>query len=172
MLLQSCGVSAFAQSTETPQTSFDARKFDPELTFDTLTQAVRYVLQGLPYVASHPDVLCPSPNGGWPDAGSLIAAIRTATGVKPLAIAGKPNRWIAKLTRQRFNVKASEIMIVGDRLQTDIRMARRFGMRSVLVLTGVTDKATLNQSRYTPDLVVKSVAELADAKWPGKLGWF
>ncbi len=133
--------------------------FDTELKFDTLCQAVRLIIRGRDYFASHPDVVCPSSDGVLVDAGSIIAAVKTATGIKPKAIAGKPNRWIVKLACRKFAVKPKNIMIIGDRLQTDIMMANRYGMRSALVLSGVTNKSELDLSRYKPDIVVESIGD-------------
>lgn len=145
--------------------------FDLELTYEKLTLATRLILKGLPLVASHPDVFCPSPDGPLPDAGMLLAAIKAATGVRPKAIAGKPNRWIVKVAREHFNVKSGEIVVVGDRLATDMQMARKHKMKSVLVMSGVSSRQDLKRSKYKPDLVVSSVARLTDKFWFGKLGW-
>lgn len=145
--------------------------FDLELTYKKFTQATRFIAKGLPLVASHSDLVCPSPDGPLPDAGMLLAAIEAGTGVKPKAIAGKPNLWIVKIAKQHFNVHSSEIILVGDRLKTDIRMANKYKMRSVLVLSGVTKAADIKSSRYKPDIVVSSVAELVDKYWFGKIGW-
>ena len=138
--------------------------FDLELTYDKLTTAVRLLAGGVPLVASHADVFCPSADGPLPDAGTVLAALTAATGVKPRAVAGKPHRWMVQLVRQNFNVKAGQILLVGDRLQTDIKMARRYKMRSILPLTGATTRSELERSRLQPDLVVNSVADLADSR--------
>lgn len=139
--------------------------FDKELTFEKFTTAIRLVDKGVPLLASHPDVLCPSPDGPLVDAGCILAAIKAATNVTPIAIAGKPHRWIIKLARQNFNVKPSQIAVVGDRLQTDMKMAKRYKMHSILTLTGVTKQHHLKASSIKPDLVVKSIAELTEKFW-------
>lgn len=139
--------------------------FDKELDYARLTTAVRLLGRGVPLVASHPDLLCPSAQGPLPDAGVLLAALRAATGVRPRAIAGKPHRWIVQLARRRFGVRSREIIIVGDRLQTDIRMAHRYGMRSVLVLSGVTRAADLAAGTIRPTWVVDSIADLVAPPW-------
>ena len=72
------------------------------------------------------------------------------------------DRWIVKLACRHFNVKPSQTLIVGDRLETDIRMAHMHKMRSVLVTTGVTKASAVAASRYKPDLVIDSVAQLTD----------
>ncbi len=133
--------------------------FDTELKYEDLRDAVRLITAGIPYFATHPDVICPSADGPLPDAGAILSAIKTATGIKPKAIAGKPNRWIVKLACRNFSVKTQNIMIIGDRLQTDIRMANRYKMKSALILSGVTDKKHLQTSKYKPDLIVNSIGD-------------
>ena len=143
--------------------------FDLELTYEKLIKATRFVANGVPLVSSHPDAVCPSPDGPIPDAGMLLAAIKAGTGVKPKAIAGKPYRWIVKVAQQHFDVKLSEIVIVGDRLETDIRMGQKYRMKTVLVLSGVTKASEVKKSRFKPDIVIPSVAQIADNNWLDKL---
>ena len=145
--------------------------FDKELDYDRLTRATRLLTDGVPLVASHPDMLCPSSEGPLPDAGVLLAAFKAAANAKPIAIAGKPHRWIVSLAREKFKVACRNMAVIGDRLATDIRMANRNKMRSVLVLTGVTKKEELAVGRIQPTLVVNSIADLAGPSWPGDLGW-
>jgi len=147
--------------------------FDQDLTYAALAAAARLVWKGAPLLASHPDVYCPSAAGLCPDAGAIVAALEAATGKKVQAIAGKPHRWIVQLARQRFDVDCDEICVVGDRLQTDIRMGKEMGMRTVLPLTGATGREDLAGWRpdLQPDLVVEAVADLAGKYWPTVQGW-
>ncbi len=136
--------------------------FDTEMEYDSFRDAVRLIIGGTPYFATHPDILCPSSDGPLPDAGTFLSAIKTATGVKPKDIAGKPNRWIVKLAREKFGVKSNEILLVGDRLETDIKMANKYNMHSALVLSGVTNKIDLKTSKTNPDIVADSIADLIE----------
>jgi HAD superfamily hydrolase (TIGR01450 family) len=145
--------------------------FDLELTFEKLTQAVRFLTKGIPLVASHPDVCCPSVAGPIPDAGMVLAALKAGSGVSPVAIAGKPNKWILQIAKQKFRVENSEIVIVGDRLETDIFMASRFGMRSALVLSGVSKISDLDRFSHKPHIVIDSVEELIEKYWFSKPVW-
>ena len=133
--------------------------FDLELRYSSLCNAVRLIIGGKDYFSTHPDVVCPSSEGALVDAGAILAAIEAASGKKVKAIAGKPNKWIVKLACKKFGVNVKDIMIVGDRLETDIRMANRYKMRSALVLTGVTNEKELRLSKYQPDIVVKSIGD-------------
>ena len=134
--------------------------FDRELTFAKFATALQLIDKGTPLLASHPDMCCPSADGPLPDAGCILAAIKAATGVKPQAIAGKPHKWIVQLAAKNFNVKPNEITIVGDRLQTDIKMANRYKMKSVLVLSGVTKRPDLKTSPFKPTRIANSIADL------------
>ena len=141
--------------------------FDTELTYRKLTEATRLLLNGIPLVASHADPVCPGP---LPDAGMLLACLQGArSDLRPLAVAGKPNKWIVDLIRQRFHVEPAEIIMVGDRLNTDIRFANDFGMRSILVLNGKEPPTSFTTAR--PDIVVPRIAQVADEFWPEALGW-
>lgn len=145
--------------------------FDLELTFEKLTQAVRFLTDGVPLFASHPDAVCPSFAGPIPDAGMVLAALLAGSGVHPTAIAGKPYQWILQVAQQQFHAKPSETVIVGDRLVTDIFMANRFGMRSALVLSGVSKISDLEKSAYKPTVVVSSVEQIIDSYWFGNPVW-
>jgi len=74
-----------------------------------------------------------------------------------------------KLARQKFNVKNTEIAIVGDRMATDIKMAHKYKMKSVLTLSGVTQKADIKKFPHKPDIIINSVADFKDNKIFAKL---
>lgn len=139
--------------------------FDLELTFEKLTRAVRFLTAGVPLFASHPDAVCPSSAGPIPDAGMVLAALAAGSGVQPMAIAGKPNKWILEAAQQQFHAKPPETVIVGDRLVTDIFMANKFGMKSALVLSGVSKRSDLDKTLHRPDVVADSVEQLIEQYW-------
>ncbi len=142
--------------------------FDTELTYRKLTEATRLLLErNLPLVASHPDPVCPGP---LPDAGMLLAYFQAADPrVAVKAVAGKPHRWIMELVRQRFACAPEEVIMVGDRQNTDVRFAHAFGMRSILVLNGGSPPAPHTQP--WPDAIAPAIGQLIDAYWPPSLGW-
>ena len=140
--------------------------FDTELTYRKLTEATRLVLRGVPVVASHPDPICP---GDLPDAGMLLEYFRAAKpGTVIQAIAGKPHHWLVETIEGRFGVRREEIVMVGDRVNTDMRFAQNFGMRSMMVLNGV-ETPPLGDVR--PSVIVPRIAQLLDEYWPPSLGW-
>lgn len=133
--------------------------FDLTLTYDKISRAARFISDGLPYLATHPDPVCPTLDGSIPDVGSFIEMFHTATGHKPLVL-GKPHEGMALMIAERLQQPAERVAFVGDRLHTDILMAREHGFVGILTLTGVTDAAELASSSLKPDVVVRDLLEL------------
>ncbi len=134
--------------------------YDTELTYAKLCTACKYINKGALYIATHPDINCPSEDFPLPDAGSFIAMIEKSTGRKPDIIIGKPYNVLAGAVLKRFGLKGGEVAAVGDRLYTDILFGKNSGYVSVLVLSGETDKKMLESGGITPDIVADSVKEL------------
>jgi HAD superfamily hydrolase (TIGR01450 family) len=133
--------------------------FDTSLTYAKLRRAADLIRAGLPYVATHPDLVCPTPTGPIPDCGAFAALLFEATGRRP-RIMGKPERPMADAIRARLGVAADAVAFVGDRLYTDVRMARDHGFVAVLTLTGEARREDLAASDDVPDLVVEDLAAL------------
>ena len=110
--------------------------YDTENTYEKLANFCLQVRQGLPYIATHPDVNYPDPRGYLPDAGAFMELIHASTGRLPQAIIGKPSAEILKQLAARWQILPSEVLMVGDRLYTDIQLAHNAGAMSALVLTG------------------------------------
>ena len=129
--------------------------FDTTLTYEKLWIACEYI-------ATHPDFNCPLENGKFmPDAGAMIAFIKASTGKEPTVI-GKPNSHIIDAIIEKYNLKKSELAMVGDRLYTDIRTGIDNGLTSILVMSGETDKKMLEETIYKPDYIFNSVKELKE----------
>ncbi len=137
--------------------------FDTTLTYARLAQACTLIRQGVPWIATHPDINCPVPGGFIPDAGAIAAAIVASTGVQPQMIIGKPNPYIFQEALARLGTPSTATAMVGDRLYTDIAGARRTGLVAILVLSGETMLADLETAVTQPDLIFPSVHELAQA---------
>jgi HAD superfamily hydrolase (TIGR01450 family) len=134
-------------------------------TFDyaKLERAFHAVRAGARIVATNPDPFCPGPGGGQPDCAAMLAAIEACTGVRAEAIVGKPSAFMAGAILERLGLPASDVALVGDRLLTDVRMAREAGMVSVLVLSGATrseDLAGLDGVDGGPDFVLDDLVQL------------
>lgn len=136
--------------------------FDMELTFQKIADASRFIAAGLPYLATHPDVTCPIPNGFLPDTGSFIEMFAAATGGHRPEILGKPAAATIAAVIERLGVEAAHIAFVGDRLTTDIQMGNDAGFMSVLTLTGVTKEADLKVSPIIPSITVSGMEQFTD----------
>lgn len=132
--------------------------FDATLTHARLSRAAWWVSRGKPFVATHPDRICPTRERTvLIDCGSICAAIEHATGRRPLAVPGKPDpRMIEGAIRGRGLVR-EDVALVGDRLYTDMRMARDTGALAVLVLSGETTREEAEARPEAADIVVADV---------------
>lgn len=140
--------------------------FDTSLTYQHLCRAAWWIKSGLPYLATHPDLVCPTEEPTvLIDCGSICAALQAATGRAPDTVLGKPDPRILTTIATEHSVPIEQVAMVGDRLMTDMVMARRAGALAVLVLTGEATAADLRElgpdSLERPDLVVDDLAELA-----------
>ena len=115
---------------------------------------------GVPLVASHPDMVCPSPDGGLPDVGAYLAMFKATTGIDPVHITGKPNAGMILHKIEDLGLQPLECAMVGDRLYTDMEMAERAGVVGVLVLSGEANMDDLKDAKQNPDIIVESVADL------------
>ena len=136
--------------------------FDRTLNFERICQAAWWISRGKPYLATHPDMICPTNEDTvLVDTGSVIAALAKATGRKPEVIPGKPDPRMLDGICKRYGLKRSELAMVGDRLYTDIAMAQRAGALSVLVLTGEATATDAAQMPEMPDLVLADLGAFA-----------
>ena len=137
--------------------------FDKTLTYAKLERACLLLRKGLPYVATNPDKVCPTEYGYIPDCGSMAALLAEATGGRWPRFIGKPSPDFARMALRRLECSADAAAMVGDRLYTDIAMARHSDITGILVLSGETSQADLLSAAEQPDLVFNSVAELHEA---------
>lgn len=136
--------------------------FDTTLTYPRLCSAAYWISRGKPFIATHPDRICPTDRQTvLPDCGAMCAMLTCATGRAPDAVLGKPHASMLEGITKRHGVLPQEIAVVGDRLYTDMAMARAAGAVGVLVLSGETTAEQARQADPAPDLVVADVGELA-----------
>jgi NagD protein len=131
--------------------TFDYRKYN--IAF----QAIR---KGARFFATNPDRTCPVEGGELPDCAGVIAALEAVTLRKVEVIVGKPSPITVRIALEVMGLEAAECLLVGDRLETDIRMGVESGMKAALVMTGVTDRKTLDTSPLRPDYILQSIADL------------
>jgi len=133
--------------------------FDITLTYEKLKRATHWLLKGLPYIATNPDLVCPTEYGPIPDCGSIARLLHACTGREPRYI-GKPNPEMIQMALKILNEKPQHTAMVGDRLYTDMEMAYRAEVTSILVLSGETTKEQLENAEKKPHFVFSSVKEL------------
>lgn len=126
--------------------------FDMTLTYEKLERACTHIRNGAEFIATHPDINCPTSDGFIPDCGAFIAAISLSTGVSP-KILGKPYAETAEMISRVYGVDKSKIAFVGDRLYTDVACGVKNGSVGILVLSGETKRDDLEKSDIRPDFV-------------------
>ncbi len=148
-------------NTSSDEPEFVILGYDTEVSYQKLATASIHLHRGVPMVASHPDIVCPSPDGGLPDTGAYMALFEATTGAKPVHVCGKPNKGMILHKIEELGLEVSECVMVGDRLYTDMEMAERAGVHGILVLSGEAAMEDLEGSGMSPSLVVESVGSLA-----------
>lgn len=147
-------------STRSNEPQYVVLGYDTQINYEKLATASIHLHNGVPLVASHPDMVCPSPDGGLPDVGAYLALFKATTGVEPTHICGKPNAGMILHKIEELGLQPSECAMVGDRLYTDMEMAAKAGVVGVLVLSGEATLDDLEAAPQTPAVVVDSIAEL------------
>ena len=128
--------------------------------FERITQAIRLVSAGARFIATNPDNIGATPAGPLPATGSVAALISRATGVQPYFV-GKPNPLMMRSALNAIDAHSESTAMIGDRMDTDIVAGLEAGLRTILVLTGVTARADAERHPYRASRIVESVAELA-----------
>jgi HAD superfamily hydrolase (TIGR01450 family) len=165
------GGAGFRTTDDPAATDVVVVAFDRTFNYEKLTAAYRAVrLHGAALVATNPDPYCPTSDGGIPDCASMLAAVEACTGFKAEAIVGKPSQHMAQAVLKRLNVVAGSAAMVGDRLATDIAMARAFGLTGILVLTGASGLDDISQSPFKPDYAIAGLHELVPAGYEAPSG--
>lgn len=136
--------------------------FDKSLDFEKMCIAHKLLMKpDIKYFATHPDIVCPMKNGTIPDCGAMIALFAASTGRKP-EIIGKPYATMVAMAAELLGVAVKNLMIVGDRVYTDMQMGFDAGCKTALVLSGESTIETLRTVPRKPDYVVENVAVLLE----------
>ena len=137
--------------------------FDKTLEYSRLCRASYWAQQGLPYIATNPDRVCPTDQPTvLVDCGSICKCIEHATGRQPDIVLGKPDPNMLTGVQARYGVKPEEVAMVGDRIYTDIEMAHNAGAFGVLVLSGETTLQIADEAPRQPDLIADSIEVLGE----------
>ena len=127
--------------------------------FTAITRAIRLIEGGARFIATNPDVTGPSTEGPLPATGSIAALITAATGVKPYYV-GKPNPLMMRSALNRIDAHSESTVMIGDRLDTDVRSGLEAGLRSILVLTGSTRPDQVDRYPFVPTRICDSIADV------------
>jgi NagD protein len=129
--------------------------------FETLTKAIRLIMNGARFIATNPDATGPSADGVLPATGSVAALITKATGREPY-IVGKPNPMMFRSAMNKINAHSESTGMIGDRMDTDVIAGIEAGLHTVLVLTGIADDAEIQKYPFRPNEILNSIADLLD----------
>ena len=127
--------------------------------YEIITKAIRLIGAGARFIATNPDVTGPTEMGIVPGCGAMAALIERATGKAPFYV-GKPNPLMIRAALNYLDVHSEDTAMVGDRMDTDIVAGVQSGMRTILVLSGVTHRDDIERFPYRPTWVLDSVADI------------
>jgi NagD protein len=133
----------------------DTRSYD----FEKIERAIRLIVDGARFIATNVDLTGPSEQGIQPACGALVAPIELATGRKPYFI-GKPNPLMMRTALRKLGAHSSESFMVGDRMDTDVLAGTEAGMRTILVLSGVSSRETIEAFPYRPTHLFEDVGHI------------
>lgn len=157
--------AGFISTTDSPDDVPDVivAAFDMTLEYNRLCRAAWWVSQGVPYIATNPDRVCPTDQRVvLVDCGSICACLEHATGRKPDITLGKPDPNMLSGILQRHGLQPHEIAMVGDRIYTDVQMAHNAGAMGVLVLSGETTLDVADKAETQPHIVTDSIEVLGE----------
>lgn len=133
--------------------------FDMSLTYARLCRATWWIQNGLPYIATNPDKVCPTDQPiTLIDCGSICSCIEKATDRGPDIVIGKPDAKMLDGILERYSLKPSEVAMIGDRIYTDIQLAKNANALGVLVLTGETTTEDVKLVDSLPDIIVEDLS--------------
>ena len=147
--------------TEVPETEPVAvvAGMDRELTYLKIETAARYIRGGSLFIGTNPDKTYPTPEGLSPGAGVVLAAVEAASGQAPLVM-GKPHKRMYQTVLERMGCEPARVLVVGDRLETDILGAQEIGCKSALVLSGISSREDVREWSPQPDMIAENINRL------------
>lgn len=145
------------------EADFVVAGMDRAITYKKITSGLRALLAGAELIATNPDAYYLTETGICPGAGAMIGALVGSSGKRPKVVIGKPSPQMIKISLALLNSKPGETAIVGDKIETDVLAGKRAGLKTILVLTGVSSKRDAERVKGTklaPDFVIQSVKDL------------
>lgn len=155
--------AGFTITDEPKEVEYVVVAFDRTFDYRKLNIAYQAIKLGAHFVATNPDRTCPVEGGEIPDCAGMIAAIEAVTQKKVEVIVGKPSPLMIQAAMDAMGLRPDECILIGDRLETDIKMGKEAGIATGIVLTGVTDEKTLKESKESPiqpDFIFQSIADV------------
>ncbi|MGD9344636.1 MAG: HAD-IIA family hydrolase [Candidatus Aminicenantes bacterium] len=143
-----------------PNPAYVVLGYDTELTYEKLRTSSLLLKDNVPLIATHPDLVCPTPEGPVPDVGAMLALYEKATGIKPERIFGKPNPEMITHVLKRHKLGPEAAVMIGDRIYTDLELAHRVSCDFILVLSGESKRSDLRNVTHAPALVVDTIGEI------------
>jgi HAD superfamily hydrolase (TIGR01450 family) len=153
--LNDAGINTNAQDPE-----YVVLGYDTELTYEKLKTAALHMNRGVRLLATHCDVVCPTPQGPIPDIGSMLALFEKATNKKPEKIFGKPAPEMVEYILIKHKLQPKDTVIIGDRLYTDMALAQNIGADFILVLSGETSRENVENCEIFPNLIVPDIGHI------------
>jgi 4-nitrophenyl phosphatase len=137
--------------------------FDRKINYRKISGGLRALLAGAEFIATNTDSTYPTEDGLFPGAGAIIGALAGCSGRGPSLVVGKPSIHMIKIALEMLGAKPKEVVIIGDRIDTDVRAGKIAGIRTVLVLSGVCtekDAREVMNTKMAPDFVFKSIVDV------------
>jgi 4-nitrophenyl phosphatase len=134
---------------------------DKEITYDKLSTATLLIRQGVPFIGTNGDKTFPEARGLIPGAGSILAALIASTDVYP-EIIGKPHSPIFTQALTYLDKRPEEVLVVGDRLETDIAGGQAIGCKTAIVLSGVSTREMCKAWNPPPDMIAENLSQIVD----------
>jgi len=155
--------AGFQITDEPKEIEYVVVAFDRTFDYQKLNIAFQAIKLGAHFVATNPDRTCPVEGGEIPDCAGMIAAIEAVTGEKVEIVVGKPSSLMIQTALKTMGLRPEGCILIGDRLETDIKMGKDSGIAAGIVLTGVTEEKMLEAVKHTPgqpDFVFQSIADV------------
>lgn len=155
--------AGFTITEEPSEIDYVIAAFDRTFDYKKLNISYQAIKLGAHFIATNPDRTCPVEGGEIPDCAGMIAAIEAVTEKKVEVIVGKPSPIMVQTVLDVMGLKPEDCILIGDRLETDIKMGKESGIATGIVLTGVTNEETLEKHKHSPlqpDFVFESIADV------------
>ncbi|NRG01140.1 HAD-IIA family hydrolase, partial [Paenibacillus dendritiformis] len=136
--------------------------YDTDISYEKIATASNFLNKGIPLLATHCDVNCPTPGGPVPDIGSFLKMFEAALDKKPEKVFGKPNPEMIKHKINKFNHSNINSVVIGDRVYTDMILAKNCNLGFICVLSGETKREHIEDLGLYPDLIVNKAYDIIE----------